>query len=236
MVVEALAVVVHRGDGRMKRKKRTMATTFFSAVEQQQIREAVQNAERKTSGELVPMLVCESHSYPLAAVRGGSLAALFISILLTETVAGMFWLHASNMWVFLCLFFPLYWLLNLLISYNPSLKRFFLFTDEKDAEVQNAAFAAFFEERLYKTKDDNGILVYISLLERRAWILADSGINERIESEKWGDALQLITEGIKEGHACDSLCEAITMIGDILEEEFPIQSDDQNELHDLIIH
>jgi putative membrane protein len=208
---------------------------FFSQDEQQKIRKAVQNAERKTSGELVPMLVCDSHSYPLAAVRGGGLVALILSILLTETVAGMFWLHASNMWIFLCLFFPLYWLANMLISKNPVLKRPFLFNDEMNTEVQHAALAAFFKEHLYKTRDDNGILIYISLLEHRAWILADSGINERIESEEWDAAMQVITNGIKEDHACDSLCQAIEMIGTILESEFPVRDDDQNELHDLII-
>lgn len=212
-----------------------MATRFFSTEEQKKICKAVHDAETKTSGELVPMLVSESHSYPLAAVRGGSLTALILAILLTAPVAGMFWLGSSNMWLFLGLFFPLYWLANLLIHYYPVLKRPFLFADETEAEVQKAAFTAFYEEQLFKTKDANGILIYISLLEHRAWILADYGINDRIESQQWDAAMQLITRGIKDGCACDTLCKAIGMIGDILEKEFPIQQDDKNELHDLII-
>jgi len=219
----------------MKIRQNSMAAKFFKPEEQEKIRQAVQQAESKTSGELVPMLACESHNYPLAAVRGGSLVALILSILLTEPVAAMFWLQDSNMWIFLCFFFPLYWIANMLINSNPVFKRPFMFADEIDREVQNAAFAAFFEERLYKTKDANGILIYISLLEHRAWILADSGINDRIDSSKWDEALQLIITGLKDKTACDSLCRAIGMIGDILQKEFPIQNDDQNELHDLII-
>ena len=234
-MVADLAAAVHREDGNMKASKNSMAAKFFSSQEQEKIRQAVQQAETKTSGELVPMLACESHSYPLAAVRGGSLAALILSLLLTEPVAAMFWLQGSNMWVFLCFFFPLYWLGNLLINSNPVLKRPFMFADEIDREVQHAAFAAFFEERLYKTKDANGILIYISLLEHRAWILADSGINDRIDSGMWDEALQVIITGLKKGNACDSLCLAIGMIGDVLQKEFPIQSDDCNEQHDLII-
>ena len=110
-----------------------------------------------------------------------------------------------------------------------------LFRSETEAEVQKAAFTAFYEEQLFKTKDANGILIYISLLEHRAWILADSGINDRIEPQQWDTAMQLITRGIKDGCACDALCQAIGMIGDIIEKEFPIQQDDKNELHDLII-
>lgn len=232
-----LVAVVPRGDGEMniKTEAGSRSRLFFSPEEQKKICAAVHKAEGETSGELVPMLVCESHSYPLAAVRGGSFVALLVALALTAPVAGMFWLGDSNMWVFLGLFFPLFWLSNLLIAHNPSLKRFFLFADEMDAEVQNSAFAAFFEERLYKTRDDNGILIYISLLEHRAWIIADSGINDRIETKKWDEAVQCITNGIKANHACDSLCQAIAMIGDILTTEFPIGEDDQNELHDLIL-
>lgn len=237
MVAVVLVAVVPQGDGKMSVKKETGSSSelFFSPEEQQKIRAAVHNAESKTSGELVPMVVCESHSYPLAAVRGGSIVALFVALALTAPVAGMFWLGGSNMWVFLGLFLPLFWLSNLLIARNPSLKRFFLFADEMDEEVQNSAFAAFFEERLYKTKDANGILIYISLLEHRAWIIADSGINDRIETKTWDEAVQCITNGIKANHACDSLCQAIAMIGEILTTEFPVAEDDQNELHDLIL-
>lgn len=213
----------------------TKAQLFFSQAEQEAICTAVHEAEGKTSGELVPMLVSESHSYPLAAVRGGSLVALIIALSLTAPIAGMFWLSASNMWVFLGIFFPFYWLTNWIIERSPSLKRFFLFADEMEKEVQNSAFAAFFEERLYKTRDANGILIYISLLERRAWIIADSGISDRIETRKWDETVQCITNGIKTNQACDALCQAISMIGDILTTEFPVREDDQNELHDLIL-
>ncbi len=219
----------------IKTDSESRAQLFFSPEEQQKICSAVHDAERKTSGELVPMLVCESHSYPLAAIRGGSVVALIIALALTAPVAGLFWLGGTNMWVFLGLFFPFFWLSNLLISRTPSLKRFFLFTDEMDAEVQSSAFVAFFEERLDKTRDANGILIYISLLEHRAWIIADGGINDHIESKQWDEAVQCITSGIKERRACDSLCQAIAMIGDILSKEFPIREDDQNELHDLIL-
>ena len=117
----------------------------------------------------------------------------------------------------------------------PRFKRWFLFGHEMDTEVQNAAFAAFFTEQLYKTKDANGILIFISLLEHRAWVIADSGINERIPHEQWEVAVDVITNGIREQKQCQALCEAIGLISDILEKEFPIQDGDMNELHDLII-
>ncbi len=217
------------------KKPESKAAQYFGLDEQQQICKAVHRAEAKTSGELVPMLVGESHSYPLAAIRGASIISLLLALLCTPFVASMFWLPGSSVWVFLCFFFPFFGLFSWLIQRNVWLKRFFLFPDEMDAEVQNAAFTAFFEEKLYKTRDANGILIYISLLEHRAWILADSGIDERIETAKWDEAVQVIIKGVKEEQSCAALCKAIDMIGTILEQEFPIREDDQNELHDLII-
>ena len=219
----------------MRSRNRSAAQAFFTLAEQEKISQAVHQAEARTSGELVPMLVSESHGYPLAAVRGAGLSALVLAILLADPVAAMFWLGDANMWIFLLLFFPLYWSFNLLIEVLPWLKRQFLFREETATEVRNSALAAFFEEGLYKTRDANGILIYISLLEHRVWILADSGINDRISQETWDEAVAVVTAGLKEGRACDALCRAIAMIGDILEKEFPVQADDQNELHDLII-
>ncbi len=216
-------------------KTKSIAENFFSTEEQKRIRDAVHNAELKTSGELVPMLVCESHPYPLAAIRGGALAALVVALLLTAPVGGMFWLGSCNLWVFLGLFLPVFWIAHLVIGRSHRLKRWFLFGSEMDAEVQNTAFAAFFRERLYKTRDENGILIFISLLEHRAWIIADNGISERIPHEQWQDAVSVITRGIQEKKQCQALCQAIDMIGDILEKEFPVRDDDMNELHDLII-
>ena len=216
-------------------KNRSTARNFFSGDEQKQIREAVQLAELKTSGELVPMVVCESDSYPLAAVRGGTLVASLAALIGTPLIAGQFWLEPNNLWVFLALFIPVFLLSNLIIKTFPACRRWFVFRSEKDEEVQNAAFTAFFTEKLHKTKDANGILIYISLFEHRAWIIGDSGISERIPQEQWQEAITLITEGIRKKKQCQALCRAIAMVGDILEKEFPIKDGDMNELHDLII-
>ncbi|HID01628.1 MAG TPA: hypothetical protein EYP18_00235, partial [Desulfobacterales bacterium] len=73
-------------------KNKSKAQLFFSKEEQKRICDVVHNAELKTSGELVPMIVSESHSYPMAPVRGGALVALITSLLLTAPIGEMFWL------------------------------------------------------------------------------------------------------------------------------------------------
>ncbi len=226
-----LAAAVPPEGGDMK----SLSEKFFSADEQKTICDAVHTAEGKTSGEIVPMLVAESHDYPLAAIRGATFLALAAALLLTAPVADMFWLNSANLWVFLGLFVPTFLGSHLLIKSVYVFKRRFLFSDEMDAEVRDAAFAAFFTERLYQTRDANGILIFISLFEHRAWIIADSGISERIPCEKWEEAVAVITNGIRKKKQCQALCRAIELVGDTLEKEFPVRDDDQNELNDLII-
>jgi putative membrane protein len=115
------------------------------------------------------------------------------------------------------------------------LKRLFLSRRQVEAEVEEAAITSFFTERLYKTKDENGILLFISVLERKAWILADGGINARIDPGQWQSIIDLITRGIKDKNQCEALCEAIVQIGELLKSHFPIQENDINELHNLIV-
>ncbi len=214
---------------------KSLSQNFLSVEEQKIVTEAVHRAEGRTSGEIVPMVVSQSHSYPLAVIRGGGLVALISALLLTAPVARMFWLESTNVWVFLSLFFPIFWGTALLIQTFPGLKRFLFLNKEMTAEVEEAAHVAFFTERLYKTRNANGILIFVSLLEHRAWIIADSGISDRIPQERWQEAVGVITRGIRDKHQCQALCQAIEMVGEILEKEFPLGEDDLNELHNLII-
>lgn len=213
----------------------SLSQNFLTLNEQKDITGAVHAAESKTSGEIVPLVVSESYTYPMAAIRGGILISLPLALLLTAPVAGMFWLHPCNMWVFLLLMFPIFWASFLVIQRFPRLKRFFLFQKEMTEEVEEAAHVSFFTEGLYKTKNANGILLFISLLERQAWVVADSGINDRIPVEKWKDAISIVIKGVNEKKQSRAICQAITQIGNILQKEFPIQAGDKNELHDLII-
>ena len=213
----------------------TAALKFLTPAEREDITRAVRAAEGLTSGEIVPMIVSSSAPYPMAAVRGGVVLALPLALLLTSPVAGSFWLDPRDMWLFLALFLPLYLIAHQAVQRIPKLKGLFVSRKQMEEEVREAALTAFFSEKLYKTRDENGILLFISVFERKVWILADAGINARINRERWQGLVELITKGIRDGRQSSALCEAIGQVGDILKEHFPIQPDDINELRDLII-
>lgn len=213
----------------------TLAQQFLTEAEQKRISALVQQMEQQTSGEIVPMVVSASHSYPTAMITGATVLALPLALLLMPVISAFFWLGSQNVWIFIALFMALYGLFYVLMHRFVWLKRLFLSSNQVEAEVQEAVIASFFTERLYKTKDANGILIFISVLERKVWVLADAGINARIDPGQWQSIIDLITRGIKEKRQCEAICNAIVQIGELLKTHFPIQDNDINELHNLIV-
>ncbi len=228
---EALAAEAPLEVGNMK----NLAELFLTKEEQATVTKAVQAAEKMTSGEIVPMVVSKSGEYPLAAVVCALSLTIPLSLLLTIIIGQMIWIGPSNMWLFLalwsCLFIPTYYL----VLKTDRLKYYFLNQNHIETEVSKSALAAFYSQGLYKTAADNGILLYISVLEKKVWILADSGINEKISQQTWDSVVDELTKGIKKGEQCEAICTAIESIGSTLQEYFPHKKDDEDELHNLII-
>lgn len=226
-----LAAAVPQEDGNMT----NLAERFLTRKEQAQITEAVQKAEKMTSGEIVPMVVSKSGDYPLAAAVCSMSFAVPVGLLLTIIIGKMVWIGPSNVWLFLalaaCLYIPVYYLAHK----KELLKYYFLNQGHVETEVSQSALAAFYSQGLYKTAAANGILLYISVLEKKVWILADSGINDKISQQTWDVVVDELTTGITEGKQCEAICAAIVSIGNILHDYFPHQKDDEDELHNLII-
>lgn len=212
-----------------------LSEKFLTEEEQIRITETVQRMEKLTSGEIVPMVVSTSHDYPVAKAIGACLLTLPLALLLTSLTGSYLWLGPQNMWLFLLyssiLYFPLY----KLVGSNPPVKRLFLLAGQVEEEVEEAAVSAFFNEGLYRTRQENGILIFISVLEKKVWVLGDRGINERVGQDEWQDIINELSEGIRDDQQCEAICRAITRVGNVLRHHFPIQEDDHDELHNIII-
>lgn len=105
----------------------------------------------------------------------------------------------------------------------------------KEHAVMQRAVRAFYEKGLYKTKKNTGVLFFLSLLERKVWVLADKGIYEKIEQETLNKFAKIVSQGIKDSRACDALCEAIKEAGALLAQYFPITPGDLDELPDKVM-
>lgn len=208
--------------------KDNSAAIFFTPQEQEQIRQAVAAAEQTTSGEIATMVVARSDSYreaiTLGAVLGAATLALIIAVIIQHI----------TIWSYLPLTMALFFPLRLLVSRIPLLQRPFITAARLNEAVRERAVRVFYEKGLYRTKDETGILIFISLFEHKVWILGDRGINARIPAESWGNLVQTLTAGIRAGRAATALCDVISRCGEELAEHFPRGADDLNELPDEI--
>jgi putative membrane protein len=210
-------------------KYHTKADMFFTEEDKEQIKVTTIGVEARTIGEIATVVIDESSEYKEAEVIGGvfvgSLASLLISLL---------FFHAS-VWAFIPFAFILFFPARLLFQKVPALKVAFISKTRKEKAVKERAIRTFYERGLYKTKKHTGILFFLSLLEHKVWILADKGIYGKIPQQMLNGFAGMVSKGIQERRARDALCDAITGVGELLWEHFPITDADTDELPNIVI-
>ena len=212
-----------------------LAQHFLTDDERSRVENAVKAAEKLTAGEIVVMIISSSYQYPLANVIGAATFALPLALILTPLTGSWLWIGAQNMWLFLGFLTVFFIIFHEVIKRTGWLKRIFISQREIDDEVEEAAVTQFFDQGLYRTRDETGVMVLISIFEHKVWVLADRGINAKVAEGQWDDVVNIITKGIKQKRPADAICAAVEKIGALLKTHFPIKPDDTDELKNLII-
>jgi putative membrane protein len=202
---------------------------FFTAEEKERLKAITHEVESKTIGEIVIMVVDHSDHYIEAEVLGSVLLGSLLSLILT-----VLFFH-SSIWSYIPLSFLFFFPCWLLFIKVEVLKKRFIGTRRKEEAVRLRAERAFFERGLYKTKKNTGILFFLSLLEKKVWVLADKGIYEKMDQETLNRFANEVSSGIREGRACEALSQAIREIGGLLSQHFPITSNDTDELPNEVV-
>ena len=205
------------------------ADQFFTAEEKERLQAATHEVESRTIGEIVVMVVDRSDRYLEAEVFGGVLLGSLLSLILT-----LLFFHFS-IWSYIPLSFIFFFPCRALFQRMDPLKRLFVGIRRREAAVRLRAERGFFEKGLYKTKKNTGVLFFLSLLERKVWILADKGIYEKMDQETLNRFALEVSRGIKEGRACEALSQAVQEIGELLSRHFPITPDDTDELPNAVL-
>jgi putative membrane protein len=208
---------------------------FISKADRERIDDCVRKAESLTRGEIVVMVVPESHRYPTACVMGAIALSFPVAVALTPTLGDLFRAGPSNMWIFLAALIPLFLIFQEAVKRIHSLKRFFISRKEMEEEVREEAQIQFFRKGLYRTREESGVLIYISVFERKVWVLGDRGINAEIPEVKWNGIVVMMVQAIKDGNPAEGICRAVNEVGWILKDKFPVKPGDRNELENMII-
>jgi putative membrane protein len=117
-------------------------------------------------------------------------------------------------------------------SRSNFLRRLFSTEKYRTQAVRTAAAAMFYEAGIANTKAEMGVLIYLSLLERRLELIADRGVLKKVPSQQWNEELfELHQIGSKPEP--QSFLTAVRDFGKVLAKHVPATGDNPNELPDM---
>ncbi len=208
--------------------------------ESRRIARAVVEAEQKSGGEITTAVIAESDDYGFRelvfAIIVGVVAwtgAVAAQTPLTALLERLFW--GWEPWMLSGLQGAVGMVAGLLAYYIaqiPAVDRLIVPRAVLQEAVARRARRHFVESGTYDTADQTGILIFVSILERRVELIADRGINRQVTPDTWNRIVQRLTGGIRAGHIADALVEAVTACGEVLEGRVARRDDDTNELTD----
>ncbi len=224
-----------------------MAGQILSDADHARITAAVSEAESHSAGEIVTIITERSANYAETPLAWAAVAAFLTlgGVALypawfrgwVDVLAGG-WNHdfaAGELLGALALFVLIKFLAVYLILQWMPLRGWFTPGRIKRERVQHRAIAYFKVGAERRTTGRTGVLIYLSMLEHRAEIVADQAINSKISGEEWGAAMAALIAHVKDGRVADGMVEAIHQVGAVLRRHFPRDSLDQNELPDRLI-
>ena len=198
----------------------------LSEQDRARISAAIHAGEARTSGEIVCVLAKTSSSVSAVPVLVAAVAALALPWLLVAVTA----LPVTRI---LSLQVALFLGLTLLLCL-PRVRTALMPRRLRRAAAHRAALEQFTQRGVSRTRDRTGILIFVSLAERYARIVADEGIAQRVPQAQWQGAVDALTAHMRDGRIADGFIAAIDICEDVLAAHFPASGIDRDELADRV--
>lgn len=221
--------------------------SHVSAADHDVVTAAVAAAEAHTNGEIVTVVAAQSNDYDDVALVWASVVA-FIAMsaiaLFPEFYRGLYdrltggWGYelTANQWLGTVIAIGvLKWIGVWLVLLWRPLRLALTPRAIKAQRVRARAIDLFKVGTEAKTLGRTGILLFVSLKEHRADIVADEAIAAKVSPDVWGDAMAALIEHVRAGRPGEGMAEAVRQMGVVLAEHFPKGDDNVNELPDRLI-
>ena len=207
---------------------------------------AVRDAELKSDGEIVTIVAPRSHDYGDVGWLW-SVLVMFLALACYATwpcfyaglVERLLGWHAPQS--------PSAWLVAIMLALAVKLfgTRAILAIDRlrialtpgpiRQRRVRARAIDLFRVSVESRTRGKTGVLLYLSLAERRAEIVADATIHTKVSADRWGEAMAALIGHVGKGRPGEGMAAAVERIGAVLAEHLPRSPDDTDELPDRLI-
>lgn len=224
-----------------------MVMVKFTPEDHALVTGAVTRAERGSDGEIVTVVTEKSDSYHDVGLHYAVLAMLLVPAAIAllpqswiDWGTGLFfgWNAVLTRGALMALLFAMLAAIFLIVRYALAympLRMALTPGTTKTRRVRRRAVELFRVGAERRTVGRTGVLLYLSLREHRAEIVADEAIVSRVAPELWGEAMTDLVEEVKAGRPGAGMAKAVERIGAVLSEHFPKSHTDENELPDRLI-
>jgi len=208
-------------------------THMISREEHLQITQKIRAAEKKTSGEIFAVVARTSDDYFYVSGFMAALWALGFGLLAALIFAwrGEFlspiWLVGMQVITFL--------IFLLIFQLFPTLRLWFVPRNVAYRRASANAVRQFLAHGIHDTTGRSGILLFVSIAERYAEVVADSGINEKVDQAHWDEIITILTSHAAEDDLGAGFVLAVEKSGKLLAEHFPPKRGKANELDDKVV-
>jgi putative membrane protein len=201
--------------------------------EHARISAAVRDAEAKTSGEIYCVVARASASYFFPAALIVTLAIVLLSLPIAYLL-DRWWYELKPVTLVSAQILAMGCAL-LVLRFFPALRIHLVPARQRYRHAHDNAMKQFLARNIHITSARTGVLLFVSLAERYAEVVADAGINQKVAQQTWDGVVAMLTAHAKKAHVADGFVEAIAVVGALLAEHFPIGSGDVNELADHVV-
>jgi putative membrane protein len=212
------------------------ASSYISDKMIQKIESKIVEIEHKTTAEVIVLIVKQSSFVQYIK------PVLFFILLILNLFTLNWFLH--DLW-FTALESSIIYLLNIVLMYSFAtvlsrisiFQRLFLHPADMQEAFYRRAISEYYENNLYKTEKNTAVLMMVSLLERKAIVLASLELNKELDEKIWTDCINVITQGAKNNDVGLGFLNALEKILPILESKFPLSLNpvNPNEISNSVI-
>jgi putative membrane protein len=219
----------------------------LSDADHDKVSAAIAAAEARSNGEIVAVATPLSDSYHDVALHWALVPLFAVLAWAAWRPSGLEWWYSfllggwdteptlGQLLTLLMIFAALKFTVALLILKWMPLRLTLTPATTKHRRVRRRAVTVFRAAAERRTVGRTGILIYLSMGERRAEIVADEAILKVTDDDTWGEAMAALVEQVREGRPGDGIVAAIERVGGVLAEHFPRTDGDVNEIPDKLI-
>lgn len=206
---------------------------LISEQDHERIAVAIRAAEANTSGEIYAVLARTSDDYFFAAGFVATCGILIASVIMAF-LAHWYWFDIS---------LPMFGLAILaafatamaLLWFVPTVRMLLVPRRIRYKRAHLNALQQFLARNVHITEHRTGILLFVSMAEHYAEVIADAGIHARVEQDEWNSIVATLTHHASRSEVAEGFVLAIGQAGDLLEKHFPAGAQNINELDDHLI-